>query len=146
VTSTVITCPNCGTRNRVAPRADGVPRCASCHRHLPWAVDADAESFEDEIAASVPVLVDLWAPWCAPCKWIAPVVEAAAADHAGELKVVRVDIDRAPAIPQRFDVTGIPTLVVLRDGNEVGRLSGAPEKPALEQWIADQLRATDRAA
>ena len=140
VNSTVITCPNCGKRNRVAPRADGVPRCASCHRHLPWVVDADDESFEEEVAASVPVLVDLWAPWCGPCKWIAPVVERAAADHAGELKVVRVDIDRAPATAQRFDVSGIPTLLMVRDGAEVGRLSGAPATPALEQWIADQLR------
>jgi thioredoxin 2 len=123
-----------------------VPRCASCHRHLPWTVDAYDESFEDEIMASVPVLVDLWAPWCGPCKWIAPVVDKAAADHAGELKVVRVDIDRAPAIAQRFDVTGIPTLLLLRDGTATDRLSGAPAKPALEQWITDQLRTTGRAA
>jgi thioredoxin 2 len=109
-------------------------------------VDADDESFEAEITASVPVLVDLWAPWCGPCKWIAPVVEQAAAEHAGALKVVRVDIDRAPATAQRFDVSGIPTLLMVRDRAEVGRLSGAPAKPALEQWIADQLRTTARAA
>jgi thioredoxin 2 len=74
------------------------------------------------------------------------VVEKAAADHAGELKVVRVDIDRAPATAQRFDVTGIPTLLVLRDGTEIDRLSGAPPKPTLEQWIDGQLRTTGRAA
>jgi len=146
VSSTVITCPNCRKSNRVAPRADGVPRCASCHRHLPWIVDADDESFEDEVAASVPVLVDLWAPWCGPCKWIAPVVAKAASDYAGQLKAVRVDVDLAPATAQRFDVTGIPTLVVLHDRTETGRLTGAPAKAALEQWIADQLREASRAA
>lgn len=109
-------------------------------------VDADDESFEEEVAASVPVLVDLWAPWCGPCKWIAPMVERAAADHAGELKVVRVDIDRAPATARRFDVSGIPTLLMIRDRTEVGRLTGAPAKPALEQWIADQLRTAEPAA
>jgi thioredoxin 2 len=109
-------------------------------------VDADDESFEEEITASVPVLVDLWAPWCGPCKWIAPVVEQAATEHGGELKVVRVDIDRAPATAQRFDVSGIPTLLMLRDGAETDRLSGAPPRPALEQWIADQLRKTRSAA
>ena len=145
VSSTVITCPNCRKRNRVAPRPEGVPRCASCHRHLPWIVDADDESFEDDVTASVPVLVDLWAPWCGPCKWIAPVVEQAAADHAGQLKVVRVDVDRAPATAQRFDVTGIPMLVVLLDRTETGRLAGAPTKPALEQWIDEQLRETSPA-
>jgi thioredoxin 2 len=109
-------------------------------------VDADDGSFEDEIMASVPVLVDLWAPWCGPCKWIAPVVQKAAADHAGELKVVRVDIDRAPAIAQRYDVTGIPTLLLIRDGSVIDRLSGAPPKPTLEQWIAGQLGTTGKAA
>jgi thioredoxin 2 len=139
--ATIITCPNCGKRNRVAPRPEGTPRCANCQHDLPWIVDADESSFDAEVAASVPVLVDLWAPWCGPCKWVAPVVERAAADHVGAIKVVRVDIDQAPAIARRFDVVGIPTLVLLRQGSEVERLAGAPAKAALQAWISGQLEA-----
>ena len=136
----LITCPNCGKHNRVGPRPEGVPRCGSCHRHLPWVVDADDASFEDEITASVPVIVDLWAPWCGPCKWVAPVLEEAARTYAGQLKVVRVDVDRAPGIAARFEVSGIPLLIFMRDREEVARLPGAPAKDALERWIADQVR------
>ena len=66
--ASIVTCPNCGKRNRVAPQADGVPRCANCHQLLPWVVEADPAAFDAEVTASVPVLVDLWAAWCMPCK------------------------------------------------------------------------------
>jgi thioredoxin 2 len=144
VNEAIVTCPHCGKRNRLRASAEGTPRCAVCHHALPWLVDADDSSFEAEISASVPVLVDLWAPWCGPCKWVAPVVEQAATDHAGALKVVRVDVDQAPGVARRFEVVGIPTLAMMRDGAEVDRLSGAPAKPALLAWIASQLEAARR--
>src|SRR3954451_12669621 len=133
--ASIIRCPNCGTKNRVRAEAEGVPRCGNCGNALPWLVDAVPEDFDLEVRASVPVLVDLWAPWCGPCKWIAPLVEQLATKHAGQLKVVRLNVDEAPQISARFGVQGIPTLVVMREGNEADRIAGAPQKPQLEAWI-----------
>jgi thioredoxin 2 len=135
VASTIVTCPNCGRRNRVAATGEGTPRCAVCHFALPWIVGADDAGFDDAVRASVPVVVDLWAPWCGPCKWVEPIVESIARDRAGALKVVKVDIDHAPVIAKRYGVQHIPTLIVLRDGVEVDRLMGAASKPQLESWL-----------
>jgi thioredoxin 2 len=142
VAAAIVTCPNCGKRNRVAPQAEGVPRCANCHQLLPWMVDAGAGDFEAEVAASVPVLIDLWAPWCGPCKMIEPVLAALARTRAGELKVVRVNVDDEPAIAERFQVRGIPLLVLMREGTEVDRLAGAAPRPQLEAWLDQKLAAT----
>ena len=67
--STIIACPNCGKKNRVRPSPSGVPRCSVCRTLLPWIVDAAPDSFDEEIKASVPVVVDFWAPWCGPVAW-----------------------------------------------------------------------------
>jgi thioredoxin 2 len=123
----------------VAPASDGVPRCGNCHELLTWLVDADDESFEAELQSSLPVLIDLWAPWCGPCKWVSPAIEEAATTHRGELKVVKVNIDEAPRTAARFEVRGIPTLVVMRDGQEVDRIAGAPSRADLMAWIERHL-------
>jgi thioredoxin 2 len=122
---TIITCPNCGTKNRVRPQADGIPRCSVCHTTLPWIVETDAGGFDEEITASVPVLVDFWAPWCGPCRMVSPVVEQMGREFAGRLKVVKLNIDEAPAIAARYGVQGIPLLVVIKDGQEIDRVVGA---------------------
>jgi thioredoxin 2 len=138
---TIVTCPNCGKRNRLRPRSEGVPRCANCHNLLPWIVDADAASFDEEVTASVPVLVDFWAPWCGPCKWVSPVIDEVGREHAGRLKVVRLDTDQAQAIAERYEIRGIPTLLIVQNGEEVDRLVGAVRKPQLEQWLERHMSA-----
>ena len=124
-TPTIVTCPSCGRRNRVRATASGVPRCSVCHADLPWIVETGPGGFDEEISASVPVLVDFWAPWCGPCRMVSPVVEQMGREFAGRLKVVKLNTDEAPAIAGRYHVQGIPLLVVISGGAEVDRLVGA---------------------
>jgi thioredoxin 2 len=136
---TIVACPNCHTKNRVRATSSGVPRCSVCQTLLPWIVEARPDSFDEEIAASVPVLVDFWAPWCGPCRMVSPLVERLGAEHAGRLKVVKLNVDDAPTISARFGVQGIPLLVVIRDGSEVDRLVGAAPLARLQAWLDPHL-------
>jgi thioredoxin 2 len=137
--SLIVACPNCGTKNRVRPSTSGVPRCSVCHTLLPWIVEADRDTFEQELHASVPVLVDFWAPWCGPCRMVSPLVERVGSEHAGQLKVVKLNIDEAPEISDRYGVRGIPLLVLFRDGSEVARQVGAVPQPQLNNWLGPHL-------
>ena len=118
------------------PRAArGVPRCASCHASLAWLVAADDRDFAAVAEqASVPVLVDLWAPWCGPCRMVAPAVERVARELAGHLKAVKVNVDESPAVAARYQAKSIPTLILLRDGQEIGRQVGALPADRLLDW------------
>ena len=144
--STIAACPNCGTKNRVRPASKGLPRCSVCHTNLPWIVDATASSFEAEITSSVPVLVDFWAPWCGPCRMVSPLVERVGREHAGQLKVVKLNIDEAPEISERYGVRGIPLLVLFGDGSEVARQVGAVPQPQLNEWLRPHLAPTAKTA
>jgi thioredoxin 2 len=136
----IVTCANCGKRNRVPAAARGVARCAACHTALPWLTAAGDGDFDQVVtAASLPVLVDLWAPWCGPCRMVAPGVERAARTLAGRLKVAKVNVDEAPGVAERFGVRGIPTLLVLRQGREVARQVGAVPPPALLRWVEEVI-------
>ena len=138
----VVACPACGTRNRVPAAApSGTPRCASCKAPLPWLVPGTDATFAAVAGTSVPVLVDLWAPWCGPCRLVAPVLEALAREWAGRLKVVKVNVDENPGLAGRFGALSIPTLVLLRDGRELARQVGALPAPRLRAWVADALAA-----
>jgi thioredoxin 2 len=132
----VVVCPNCGRKNRVPAAANGRPRCGSCHNPLPWIAEADDESFAERVErAELPVLVDLWAPWCGPCRAVSPALESLARDRSGRVKLVKVNVDESPATASRFGVQGIPTLLVLYRGTVVARQTGAAPEQALRQWL-----------
>jgi thioredoxin 2 len=135
-----VVCPSCGRRNRVPAAASGVPRCAACATMLPWLTAADDRDFDPVVTdSSVPVLVDVWAPWCGPCRVVAPGVERAARAFAGRLKAVKVNVDEAPGIAARFDAQAIPTLLLLDHGQERGRQIGALAPDALVSWVNDEI-------
>ena len=133
--SDVVACPSCGRKNRVPAVATGVPRCRQCHSALPWITAAGDGDFDQVAGASpLPVLLDLWAPWCGPCRAVAPGVEQAARQLAGRLKVVKVDVDQAPAVATRFGAQSIPLLLVLHHGKVVDRQLGAVPPDVLLRW------------
>jgi len=138
--SGLIRCEHCGQTNRVPAAAGGTPRCGKCHRPLPWIADADDATFGDIAeTAKVPVIVDLWAPWCGPCRMVSPALEQLARDLAGQVKLVKVNVDTSPQISQRFGAQAIPTLLVLRGGQVIARQTGAAPLAALRTWVGGAL-------
>jgi len=103
---------------------------------LPWIADASDGDFA-EIAeqATIPVLVDFWAAWCGPCRMVSPALEQLANEKAGQLKLVKVDIERAPKLAQRFSVQAVPTLMVMNRGEVIARQPGAAPIDALRRWV-----------
>ena len=106
---------------------------------LPTPTGAE-KTFEVEIKSTPTVVVDLWAPWCGPCRIVGPMLEELAREHAGRLKVVKVNVDENPRLSARFNAMSIPTMVVMLDGREVDRIVGAMPKPALEARLAPHLQ------
>jgi len=138
--STIVACPSCGNRNRVPAATRGKPQCSSCHVPLPWIVEGGDASFA-EVAdqATVPVLVDLWAPWCGPCRAVSPVLESLAREFAGRVKLVKVNVAEAPALAGRFQARGIPMLLVLRSGQVVAEHVGAAPERVLRPWLEQAI-------
>lgn len=138
--TTNVKCPHCGKTNRVPAAADGTPRCANCHQRLPWIAVAGDDDFAEVVERSkVPVLVDLWATWCGPCRMVSPALEQLARERAGELKLVKVDVDAAPQTAGRFSVQAVPTLLVMARGSVLARQSGAAPVAALRTWLDQAL-------
>ena len=146
--SELIRCPSCGATNRVAAerKQPGFePVCGRCktplstspQRHPITVTDA---TFAAEVERSpVPVLLDMWAPWCGPCLSLAPAIEQLASELVGKVKVAKLNIDDSPGTAARFGVRSIPTLLVFKDGREVDRLIGLQSKSAILARLRDSV-------
>ena len=139
------TCRSCGARNRVPARhlADA-GRCGSCRAPLaPTSepIEVDEKSFTEIVReARVPVLVDFWAPWCAPCRMVAPEVHELAREMAGRALVLKVDTEKQPGLGAGFGVHAIPSFVVLQDGRAVLQRAGVAPRGEMKRWIEEARR------
>ena len=152
----VVTCRNCGARNRVdeARLASSDAKCGRCGEKLvavAGAGEQDAkpvvitdQTFEREVlqATGRPVLVDCWAPWCGPCRMIGPILDQLAAESQGRYRIAKLNVDDNPQIAARFQIASIPTMLIFKDGKLIDRLIGAQPKQA----IADRLQQATRFA
>jgi thioredoxin 2 len=138
----ILTCPQCGKKNKIRPSASGAPHCGSCSTVLPWLVNATDDTFDLEAQAAPAVVVDLWAPWCGPCRVVGPILEELSRDYAGRLKVVKVNVDENPTTAERFQAFSIPTMVVLKNGQVVDRIVGALPKGQLTIRLTPHLLRT----
>jgi thioredoxin 2 len=136
----ILECPNCDARNRIAPSPRGAPHCGTCGKPLPWLVKADETTFDVEVRAAPTVVVDLWAPWCGPCRFVGPILEGLARQWAGRIKVVKVNVDENQGLALKYDARSIPTMLVMRDGEVVDRIVGALPEAALSARLAPQLK------
>ena len=135
------TCATCGKSNRVpSSRLHQTAKCGACKSQLP-PLDAPVEvasasDFDDLVRqASIPVLVDFWAPWCGPCRAVAPELVKLAKSHTGRVAIAKVNTDALPDVAGRYGIRGIPTLILFDHGREAQRVSGAMPAEALAQRL-----------
>ena len=135
-----VSCPICGTLNRVAmDKIDAGPKCGSCSRPLLFdrPIKVTDEDFDQVVkGTTVPVIVDFYADWCGPCKMMAPIFDQLAAEWKGRVLVAKLDTDQSPRASMAFNVRGIPTMIVFKDGKEVARQVGAVPKQRIEQLLS----------
>ncbi|MFE2161168.1 thioredoxin [Streptomyces lydicus] len=138
--SKTVVCESCGRKNRVPAAGDGRPKCGNCGTPLPWIVEAGDDDFAEIAEQAAPVvLVDLWATWCGPCRRVSPALEQVARELAGKIKLVKVDVDQAPRLSQRFQVQAVPTLLLLDKGEAIARQAGAAPANVLRQWVEETV-------
>jgi|ERR1043166_7068956 thioredoxin len=148
----VVVCSNCKAKNRVDQTrlANGEAKCGRCGQKLePPEQDSKPlvitdQTFEREVVATrgKPVLVDCWAPWCGPCRIIAPVLDQLASESQGQYRIAKLNVDENPQVASRFQIASIPTMLIFKDGKLIDRLVGVQPKPA----IAERLRLASRFA
>jgi thioredoxin 2 len=140
----IVVCPNCGAKNRVPEdKLAASPACGQCHQNLiPLApVELNEQNFSNYITHSdLPILIDLWADWCGPCKMMAPHFAQAAKNYPNVV-FAKIDTEANPRLSSAFNVRSIPTLVLMNKTHEIARISGALRSSELQQWLDQQLTA-----
>ena len=138
-----IVCPHCNAVNRIpAARLTDGPKCGKCHRPLfqTRPIELTSANFESQINRNdIPVLVDFWAPWCGPCKTMAPAFAQAASQLEPQVRLARLNTEDEPAIGARFGIRSIPTLALFRGGRELARQPGAMGAADIVRWVRMQL-------
>ncbi|WP_374447041.1 thioredoxin TrxC [Stella sp.] len=139
-----VVCPHCAATNRIAAGRDPLAgRCGACKAPLfdGHPVDAGAEMYERQVARSdVPVLVDVWAPWCGPCRTMAPALVEASARLEPKVRIIKLNSEAEPDITRRIGIRAVPTMILFRGGRELGRVSGAMGARQIVDWVGSQLR------